>query len=73
MDTPNLFLESTPQQMRAAENLLTVEEPKIAAVAVGRLTGEDFYTRLERALTRSNGARLIEGRAVEVEDNGERG
>lgn len=50
--------------MRAAIEALPFEEPKLTAVAVGSLRGEHFYTRLERALRRSDAARLIEGRVV---------
>jgi hypothetical protein len=54
--------------MRAAIESLPYENPKLSAVAVGHLTGEDFYNRLERAINRSENASLIEGRAVQVED-----
>jgi hypothetical protein len=57
-------------RMRAAIEALPFETPKLTAVAVGQLHGEDFYARLERALQRSNGARLIEGRCERVEDEG---
>jgi hypothetical protein len=55
-------------RMRAAIELLPYQQPKLSAVAVGHLTGEDFYSRLEAAIERSDRARLIEGRAVRVED-----
>ena len=61
-------LQASPQQMRAAIESLPYENPKLSAVAVGHLTGEDFYNRLERAVNRSERARLIDGRVVEVED-----
>jgi hypothetical protein len=61
--------KATPQQMRAAIESLPYENPKLSAVAVGHLTGEDFYNRLERAINRSERARLIDGRAIEVEDH----
>ena len=32
-----------------------------------------FAKALDRAIERANGARLIDGHATEVEDNGERG
>jgi hypothetical protein len=38
----------------------------MSAVAVGYLTGDAFAERLERAIARSNGARLIEAKAIEV-------
>jgi len=53
------------RRMRAAIEALPFETPKLTAVAVGQLHGEDFYARLERALQRSNGARLIEGRVID--------
>ena len=58
----------TPQQVRCAEAALAYESPRMSAVAVGYLTGEDFYSRLERAIERSNGVKLIEAQAVEVDD-----
>ena len=33
---------------------------------MGYLTGDSFAERLERAIARSNGARLIEAKAIEV-------
>ncbi len=56
-------IKATPQQMRAAIEALPFEAPKLSAVAVGHLTGEDFYNRLERAIERSNG-KLIEAQAI---------
>ncbi len=58
----------SPQQMRAMIELLPFHAPKLTAVGVGYLQGDDFASRLDRAIDRSNGARLIEGRAIEVED-----
>ena len=43
---------ASPEQMRAAIEALPYETPKLTAVAVGHLTGEDFYNRLERAVNR---------------------
>jgi hypothetical protein len=54
--------------MRMLIELLPYLRPKLTAVAVGHLTGEDFYARLERAINRSENARLIESRAIEIED-----
>ena len=56
------------RRMRAAIEALPYENAKLSAVAVGYLTGEDFYSRLERAIERSNGVRLIEAQAIEVDD-----
>jgi len=60
--------QPTPVRMRAAIEALAFENPRLSAVGVGALNGEDFYNRLERALKRSERARLIDGRAIEVED-----
>jgi hypothetical protein len=57
----------TAQQMRMLVELLPYYSPKLTAVAVGHLTGEDFYNRLERAINRSERARLIEGRVIRDE------
>ena len=59
--------KASPQQLRAAIESLPYENPRLSAVAVGHLTGEDFYNRLERAVNRTN-AKLIEGRAVQVDE-----
>ncbi len=59
------------QRMRAAIEALPYEAPKLSAVAVGYITGEDFASRLERALQRSNGARLIEGRVIDEDERRE--
>jgi hypothetical protein len=61
--------KASPQQMRAAIEALPFENPKLASVAVGHLTAEDFYSRLDRAVERSERARLIDGMAIEVEDH----
>ena len=56
-----------PQQIRAAIEALPYENPKLSAVAVGYMTSDTFAERLERAIARSNGARmpkLIELRPV---------
>jgi hypothetical protein len=57
----------TPPQLRMLIELLPFHLPKLSAIAVGRLTGEDFATRLDRAVEASNRAKLIEGRVVEPE------
>jgi hypothetical protein len=56
----------SPQQIRVAIEALPYENPKLSAVAVGYMSGDTFAERLERAIARSNGARmpkLIEARA----------
>jgi hypothetical protein len=62
-------LKASLQQMRAAIESLPYEQPKLSAISVGYLNATDFASRLERAVDRSDRARLIEGRAVEVEDH----
>ena len=52
-------------QMRMLIELLPYYAPKLTAVAVGYLKGQDFYTRLDRAVDRSEKARLIEARVIE--------
>jgi hypothetical protein len=50
-------------RLRAAIEAAPYELAKISAVAVGYLTGDTFAERLDRAIGRSERARLIEGRA----------
>src|SRR5262249_41238014 len=57
-------LKASAQQMRAAIECLSYEQPKLSAVAVGYLSGEDFASRLDRAIERSNG-KVIEGEVLE--------
>ena len=56
-------------RMRAAIESLPYENPKLTAVAVGYLKGEDFYTRLDRAVEASERAKLIEAKAIRTEKN----
>ena len=50
--------------MRAAIECLQFENPKVTAVAVGRLNGEDFYNRLDRAIEAPNRAKLIGAKVI---------
>jgi hypothetical protein len=60
---------STVSPANASSQLPKVyENPKITAVAVGHLTGEDFYNCLEKAIQRSNG-KLVEAHAIRTEEN----
>jgi hypothetical protein len=43
---------------------LPFEAPKLSAVAVTSMSGEDFAARLDRCLARSARARLIEAKAL---------
>src|SRR5215471_2693346 len=54
----------SPPQMRMLIELLPFHMPKLSAVAVGRLTGEDFASRLDRAVEASNRAKLIEAHVI---------
>jgi hypothetical protein len=47
--------------------LLPYYAPKLTAIAVGALNGQDFYNRLDWAIERSERARLIEGHAIRDE------
>ncbi len=50
--------------MRAAIECLSYENPKLSAIAVGYMNAEDFASRLERAIERSQkGPKLIEAKA----------
>ncbi len=55
-------------RMRAAIESLPFENPKLSAMAVTAMSSQDFASRLERAIARSNGARLIEAKAIEVKE-----
>jgi hypothetical protein len=52
-----------PVRMRAATEALPYENPKLSAIAVASMTGNEFAARLERAIMRSG--KLIEAKAVE--------
>ena len=45
--------------------LLPYYAPKLTAVAVGWQKGEDFYSRLDRAVEASERAKLIEAKVIE--------
>jgi hypothetical protein len=51
-------------RMKAAVEALPFETPKLSAMAVASMTGDDFAARLERCLARSARAKLIEGKAL---------
>jgi hypothetical protein len=54
-------------QQRMLIELLPFYMPKFSAVTIGRLTGEDFASRLDRAVGASSRAKLIEAKVVPTE------
>jgi biotin carboxylase len=48
------------RRMRAAIEALPHEHPRLGAVAIGSMNGQDFASMLERAIERSAKAKLIE-------------
>jgi hypothetical protein len=66
--------QPTPVRMRAAIEALSFENPKLSAVGVGSLDAQDFYSRLERALKRTEEARkMIDLEVVQVDDGEDEG
>jgi len=57
----------SPPQMRMLIELLPFYMAKLSAVSVGYMHGHDFASRLDRAVERSDRARLIEGTATQVQ------
>jgi hypothetical protein len=53
-------------RMRAAAECLPYERPKLSAMAITSMDAHSFAVQLERAIARSNRAKLIEHRADEV-------
>jgi hypothetical protein len=49
------LIELTPQQMRAAIELLPYENPKLSATAIATMDGQTFAEALERCIERSKG------------------
>ena len=45
----------SPQQFRAAVECLQFEVPKVSAVAISHMNGNDFASALDRAIARSSG------------------
>jgi len=60
---PNIPL---PVRMRAAIEAAPYEQPKLAVVGIDAMRGTDFATKLDRAILRSERAKLIDGRAIEI-------
>jgi hypothetical protein len=57
----------SPQQMRAAIECLQFENPKVSAIAVTTMNGQDFASALDRCIERSKKLMppMIEARPVE--------
>jgi hypothetical protein len=51
-------------RMRAAIEAMPFETPRVSAVTVGYIQGNDFASRLERAIEAAEKAKLIEGRVL---------
>jgi hypothetical protein len=60
-------LKLAPNQMRLLIAWMPHFAPRLAAVSVGYHDGTAFADRLDRAIEASNRAKLIEGRAIEVD------
>ena len=54
----------TPAQQRMLIELLPFYMPKLSAVGYGVLNNETFAEKLDRAIARSDRAKLIEGRVI---------
>jgi hypothetical protein len=50
-------IELTHQQMQCLKMALDHESPKLTAIAVGKFNGDDFASRLERAIMRSTSSK----------------
>jgi hypothetical protein len=55
----------TAAQMRMLIELLPFHMPKLSAVGVGYMTNNTFAEKLDRAIERSEKAKLIEGRVID--------
>ena len=60
----------SPPQLRMLIELLPFHMPKLSAVGVGYLTSNTFAERLDRAIDRSERAKVIEGHAIRDENCG---
>jgi hypothetical protein len=55
-------------RMRAARECLPYENPRLSAMAITSMDEHSFARALDRAIARSNGARVIEHRSDEGRD-----
>jgi|SRR5690242_14100124 hypothetical protein len=63
-------IELTSQQFRAAKEALPFEEPKLGAMAVGSISGQDFASLLDRAIRASG--KEVEVKQIEPEHSRQR-
>jgi hypothetical protein len=57
-------LKISPQQIRMLIEILPYIAPKLSAMAVTAMSANDFAAKLDRAIARSDRAKLIEGKAI---------
>src|SRR6516165_5128704 len=60
-----------PVRMRVAIECLPFENPKVSAVAISHMNGQDFATALERAIQRSKSPLALNAPAVIEHDPSE--
>jgi len=59
--------QSTSARMRAAIECLAYENPKVSAVQISHLTGNDFASALDRAIARSQAPLPLPGPGKTIE------
>jgi len=64
-------MEATPARMRAAIESLPYENPKVSAIAISHMNGNDFASALERAIQRSRQPTPLPAPKVIEHDPGE--
>jgi hypothetical protein len=56
--------------LRVLIELLPYHAPKLSAMALSSMSSNDFAAKLDRAIARSDRAKLIEAHAIDADDNG---
>jgi hypothetical protein len=64
-------IKLTPQQARCAIEALPFENPKVSAVAISHMNGNDFASALDRAIERSKAPLALNAPAVIEHDPAE--
>ena len=59
-------MEATPTRMRAAIECLPFENPKLSTTAIATMDGKTFAEALDRAIERSKGPLLLNGKVEEL-------